>query len=170
MILILSVATVFDLRCEKIPNELILIGLLSGGFHFFSFGLRQNIGNYILGIFLPLILFFPFFVIKAFGAGDIKLLMMTGSFLGSKSNLRCIGLALLAAAMVGLVRLSTHTIILSRFDSLFRYIKNLLRKSNGTVGSSHPPYLTKERKEEYAKIHFSIYVLIGAALTVAFGL
>ena len=170
MILILSVATILDFRCEKIPNELILIGLLSGIFRFLASGLRQNIGNYILGIFLPLILFFPFFAIKAFGAGDIKLLMLTGSFLGSKSNLRCIGVALLAAAMVGLVRSLTHTIILSRFDSLFRYMKNLLKRTDGTAESNPSPYLTPERKAEYAKIHFSLYVLIGAALTMAFGL
>lgn len=160
----LSVAVLYDFRYEKIPNALILIGLVFGFFYRIVVCGDLRAGSILFGIIFPLILFFPFFVIKAFGAGDIKLLMMTGVYFGTEFNLRCIVLALLVAAMVGLVRLVVHKRILSRVDSLFGYLVILARLRGGKTGKS-VSYLTGERKEEVAKIHFSLYVLIGATVT-----
>ena len=154
----------YDFRYEKIPNKLILIGLIFGFFYRLAVCKDVLSVSMIFGIFLPLILFFPFFVIRAFGAGDVKLLMMTGIYFGINHNLRCIGLALLAAAMVGLVRLLIHRQIYTRFASLFGYIKELAGHLSSKTGKA-PPYLTAGRKTEAAKIHFSLYVLIGATIT-----
>lgn len=157
-------AVLYDFRYEKIPNALILIGLAFGFIYRLVVCGDCRIGSIVLGMFLPLLLFFPFFAIKAFGAGDIKLLMMTGVYFGTEHNFRCIGLALLAAAMVGLVRLMIHKKILSRFGSLFAYFKDLIRNLSGKTGISSP-YLSGKRKAEAAKVHFSLYVLVGATIT-----
>ena len=68
LILYLSVAVLYDFRYEKIPNMLILIGFIFGFFYRLAVCKDVLSVSMIFGIFLPLILFFPFFVIRAFGA------------------------------------------------------------------------------------------------------
>lgn len=167
LILIVAAAVAFDFASEKIPNILIILGILAGLYYRIGFLHDGAIGKIVFDLFFPLMLFFIFFVIKAFGAGDIKLLMVCGLFLGTANNLRCICLALLTAAMIGLFRLLIQGKLLSRFGSLFLYLKFLvvkLRYGNGEI----EPYLSKERTERVAKIHFSLPILTGVLLVVLF--
>jgi prepilin peptidase CpaA len=126
---------------------------------------ERRIPVLLLDLFLPLILFLAFFAIKAIGAGDIKLFMVTGIFLGSRTNLICIGLALLLSAVFGLVRLIQGHNLLSRIETLLLYGRELFRhlkyKGGGTI-----PYLTKERLDPISKIHLSLPILLGAVASV----
>ena len=163
----LTVAVVYDFTTEKIPNELIIIGLISGLAYRLLCGKDISVGKLMLDLFFPLILFFLFFVLRLFGAGDIKLLMVCGLFLGTNNNLRCICLALAVAAMNGLLRLFIHGKFRKRFDSLLRHVKTSLCviKQGGREIDS---YLTKEKAEKVAKVHFSLPILLGVTLTLLF--
>ena len=156
---------VYDFTTEKIPNELIIIGLVSGLIYRLLYGKDISVGKLMLDLIFPLILFFLFFVLRLFGAGDIKLLMVCGLYLGTNNNLRCICLALAVAAMNGLLRLFIHGKLRKRFDSLLRHVKTSLCviKQGGREIDS---YLTKEKAEKIAKVHFSMPILIGVTLTL----
>ena len=165
LFILLATAVVYDFVSEKIPNYLIVIGLFAGVVYRLIFCRDAAVGKIFFDLFFPFFLFFIFFVIKAFGAGDIKLLMICGVFLGTSDNLWCIALALAAAAMIGLVRLLIHKTLLTRFGSLFRYFKKLAlhyKYRNGEI----EPYLAGERLRGFGKIHFSLPILIGAVMTV----
>ena len=96
---------------------MIAAGLIMGILYRIVIKGERRIPVLLLDLFLPLILFLAFFAIKAIGAGDVKLFMVTGIFLGSKCNLLCIGLALLLAASYGLVRLIQGHHLLSSYLS-----------------------------------------------------
>lgn len=157
----MSSATVFDFLYEKIPNYMIAAGLIMGILYRIVIKGERRIPVLLLDLFLPLILFLAFFAIKAIGAGDVKLFMVTGIFLGSKCNLLCIGLALLLAASYGLVRLIQGHHLLSRIETLLLYGRDLIRhlkyKGGGTIF-----YLTGERLDPVAKVHLSLPILLGA--------
>ncbi len=167
MIFILSIAVLFDLLYDKVPNVLIAAGLITGLIYRLFFINPANIPVLAADLLIPFLLFFPFFLIRAFGAGDIKLLMVTGLYLGTVLNFRCIGFAIAAAAMIGIAKLLIHKRLLSRFGALLGYGKSLME--NIRLGRDIPPYMTPERTDEAAKIHFSLPVLIGTLLVLSIG-
>src|SRR5438552_10022495 len=82
MVLLVSTAAIYDVRFRRIPNWLVLIGLLLGlGFNVFLFewrGLRLS----LLGLGLASLIYFPLYLLRGMGAGDVKLMMALGSMVG----------------------------------------------------------------------------------------
>jgi prepilin peptidase CpaA len=79
--LVLSLSVVYDLTERKIPNALTLGGLLA------ALSLRlvmdpASVWSGVLGAGLGLLVALPLFALGAFGAGDGKLLVAVGAFLG----------------------------------------------------------------------------------------
>ena len=81
LITILMVATVMDLRTDRIPNAFILISLMTGLiYQYHTSGIQTTLIS-MMGILFSILLLFPTFMIRALGAGDIKLFGVIGCFL-----------------------------------------------------------------------------------------
>jgi prepilin peptidase CpaA len=82
LLLFLAGAVVTDLRARIIPNALVLTGALSGVLlailHPEGIGFLSAVG----GLGLGLAIFLPLYLLRAMGAGDVKLMAMAGAFLG----------------------------------------------------------------------------------------
>ena len=82
LLLFLAGAVITDLRARIIPNALVLAGALSGillaGLQPEGIGILRALGGLALG----LAIFLPLYLLRAMGAGDVKLMAMTGTFLG----------------------------------------------------------------------------------------
>src|SRR5712692_9909112 len=82
LVLIVGAAGIYDLRFRRIPNWLVLTGLVLGiglnGFLFEWAGLR----NAAMGFGLALLIYFPLYMLRAMGAGDAKLMAAVGSIVG----------------------------------------------------------------------------------------
>jgi prepilin peptidase CpaA len=76
------IAAVFDVRQRRIPNWLVLAALISGlALNTFLFewpGLRMS----LLGILLAFLIYFPLYLLRGMGAGDVKLMAAVGALVG----------------------------------------------------------------------------------------
>ena len=82
LVLIVSTAAIYDLRYRRIPNWLVLVGLVLGiGLNTFLFEL-QGLKQAALGLGLALLIYFPLYALRAMGAGDAKLMAAVGSIVG----------------------------------------------------------------------------------------
>jgi prepilin peptidase CpaA len=76
------IAGVYDIRYRRIPNWLVLpallVGLLLNGFLYYGPGLRES----ALGIGLALLVDMPLYLLRARGAGDVKLMAAIGAIVG----------------------------------------------------------------------------------------
>ena len=82
LVLIVVTAAIYDIRYRRIPNWLVLIGLVLGfGLNMFLFEL-QGLKLAALGMGLALAIYFPLYALRAMGAGDAKLMAALGSIVG----------------------------------------------------------------------------------------
>jgi prepilin peptidase CpaA len=82
LVLIVVTAGIYDLRYRRIPNWLVLIGLVLGlGLNTFLFEL-EGLTRAALGMGLALAIYFPLYLLRAMGAGDAKLMAAVGSIVG----------------------------------------------------------------------------------------
>jgi prepilin peptidase CpaA len=100
---LLSIAVASDLRRHRIPNLLILLGLvlgLLGQFYVHGIG---GVGDGVLGMLIGFAIFLPLYALGGMAAGDVKLMAMVGSFLAPQAALWAALFSLLAGALCGLL-------------------------------------------------------------------
>ncbi len=104
IIYVLSAAAV-DLTKHRIPNWLSgMAGILALLFQTLFFGFSGFLDSF-LGCLVGFSIFFPFYLWRAFGAGDVKAMAVIGMFLGPKGALFASLATLIAGSLIGLVYL-----------------------------------------------------------------
>lgn len=102
MAFVLTVAIV-DWRTHRIPNLLCsvaaLVGIALQTWLHGEAGLLSALGGAAVGF----AMFLPFYVVRAFGAGDVKAMATAGIFLGLGTTLLAVGMTLIAGALLGIL-------------------------------------------------------------------
>ncbi len=80
---VVLVAAVTDLRSRKIPNWLTLAGVLAGILlNSFLAVDRYNWRSALFGMGLAFLVYFPLYLLRGMGAGDVKLMAAVGALVG----------------------------------------------------------------------------------------
>lgn len=150
-----------DVQTKKISNRLILLGLFLGCIHNITkYGWKGSIYFLIL-ISLPVLIFYLLFLMRALGAGDIKLFSVISSCIGLEGFVEVAVFSFLAGAACSLFVLLHNRNLYGRIAYLSHYIRTaLLTKS-----------ITKYDYESDGKqncIHFSASILVGFFVYLAF--
>jgi prepilin peptidase CpaA len=94
----------------------------------------------LLGAIIPIIAFFPFFIIRMIGAGDIKLFSVIGCLMGWNFILNNIIYTFFIATIIAIVLIISRKDVLHRikylFSLLLNYVlsKNMLKYEKGEGG------------------------------------
>ena len=118
LLLFLFAAVFTDIRERRIPNALTGAGLATG--LLLAMLLPQGVGlkASLLGALTGLACFLPMYAFRAMGAGDVKLMAMSGAFLGPLDTFESVLWVLLAGGVLAL---------------LFALRRGVLRKVLGNV-------------------------------------
>src|SRR5258708_376980 len=93
---ILTAAAYTDLRSHRIPNKLIVLGLIMAGvFQLVASGAHGLLSGFLAAA-LGLGCFMPLYALRAMGAGDVKLMAVVGFFTSPRGVLYAVVLSLLA--------------------------------------------------------------------------
>jgi prepilin peptidase CpaA len=106
LICLVAQAAVTDLAMRKIPNVLILSGLLlalilhlMGGQHW------APVSQWLAGSLAGFFLFLPLYLLRGMAAGDVKLMAMVGAFSGPLAALQIAALSYLIGGALALLML-----------------------------------------------------------------
>lgn len=124
-----------DVKSHRIPNRLVFVGaglglllnsVLPEGTGFVS-GLPGALGFWtaLEGLALGMIIFLPMYILRAMGAGDVKLMAMVGAFIGPNA---LIGTIVLTFLIGGLLSLLT-ALRLGTLDRLFDNLRTMMMSS-----------------------------------------
>ena len=151
----------------QIPNVIIVSGLIIGIFYRVLCMGERNYFVILLGIIIPVLLFFPLFLIRAMGAGDIKLFAVTGTFFTIGENLKCIVLAIMLGGVFALIKVLFYRNLRERLKYMFAYFRNVLQFA-GTGSFCGFSYVDRENDEciKRAGIKFSLPILIAAIIVM----
>lgn len=156
-----------DLTDCRIPNFFILLGLPVGLAYRVFILMDRNYLEIAAAILLPLIIFFPFFVIHAFGAGDIKLFMVVGSFVSPQNMILCIFWTCVTGAFIGLLKMFVYGNFGERIRYFLSYVKNLVTGIKNKDMTLAPYFVNGETEEKKrARLHFSIPILLGTVIAM----
>jgi prepilin peptidase CpaA len=103
LLLFLAGAVITDLRARIVPNALVLAGAMTG---FLLAALHPQGTDFLSavgGLALGLAVFLPLYLLRAMGAGDVKLMAMAGAFLGYAAILEAALWVLLTGGALTLV-------------------------------------------------------------------
>ena len=102
LIMFVVAVAITDCRTHRIPNLLCataaILGLSAQMWLHGQDGLLTALGGAAIGF----AMFLPFYVLRAFGAGDVKAMATVGIFLGVESTLLAVGATLIAGAVLGI--------------------------------------------------------------------
>ena len=152
-ILFLLMASITDLKFNKVKNSHILIAVFIGFFfNSLSLGIEGSITAFV-GLIIPLIIGYPLFLFGFIPAGDIKLFMAFGAMNG----INVTGYLLIITLLLG----GVYSIILlfrskdfSGFISFYRYIKVMI------ITRQLSPYVSKKSiKFPLAPVTFISYLV-----------
>lgn len=102
LVVLLGLAVVTDIDQRKIPNKLVVFGLLIGMVCHAWLGGFGALALAFAGMFVGFLCLLPFYAAGGMGAGDVKLMAMCGAFLGPVYAVVAVVASLVVGGIVGL--------------------------------------------------------------------
>lgn len=159
LLLLLFFAAYSDYRSHRIPNALVLAGLL--------FGMLYNLivpafpGTTRLlplwGLMTGLLMFLPMYALGIMGAGDVKLMAMVGAFLGPGETLQAVLASLIAGGILALV----HVIGKGTGRRLLHNISMLFRQGLFALAHGALPDWQLTHEQSAGKMPFGVAIAVG---------
>jgi len=124
--ILVAIAAIFDIRYRRIPNWLVLAGIIIGfAWNVTSFG-WQGLGRASAGLGLGFVLYFPLYLLRARGAGDVKLLAAVGAVTGPRNCLWIFFLTAILGGVIALILLAFRGRVRQTFFNVGWIIRDLL--------------------------------------------
>jgi prepilin peptidase CpaA len=157
------------LKSYKIPNFIILIGYFLSLIFFHQEYEWTSICKWAGNILIPILILFPLFLIKALGAGDIKLFSVIGGFFGLSYAIQLMAISFVIGAILSLLQIIRYKNLKFRLLFFSSYLKELHLKIT-TQNVKKFEYYDKKRDGTEGVIHFSIAIFLGFIINMVFSL
>jgi prepilin peptidase CpaA len=105
---LLGIAVASDVRRHRIPNFLVVLGLVLGLASQAYTGGISGLGDGMLGMLIGFGVFLPLYALGGMAAGDVKLMAMVGSFMTPHFALWTAFFSLIAGGLCGLLLVLLH--------------------------------------------------------------
>lgn len=162
LILLLIAAVYTDFKYDKINNGIILTGIVLGLFLRIMENGLQGICCAGFVILISFSMLYPLYRIGGLGAGDVKLLIMTGSFVPADMLLHIILYSFIIGAILSIGKMISEDNFMERMRYLLSYLADVLRTGQWKLYGENLNLDSHRYKSN--KIHFALPVCISVML------
>jgi prepilin peptidase CpaA len=157
------VAAVYDMRFRRIPNWLVLAGIIAGfAWNTYASGF-SGLGHAAEGLGLGFALYFPLYLLKARGAGDVKLLAAVGAIVGPGNCFWVFLLTAILGGVIAMIVVMLHGRVRHTFFNVSWILSDLM-KLRAPSQSSEELDVTKSKG---LRLPHGAMIAVGAAAFVA---
>jgi prepilin peptidase CpaA len=139
LLLLVSVAAVNDLATRRIPNRLLLAGLVGA---LFLHALSAEPGAAVLSAFggmaLGLAIFLPFYLVQGMAAGDVKMMAVIGFFTGPAEAFQIAILTWCAGGVMALLLILLRNRMRLAFVNIGRLLSRLVAPGTTLADATLP--------------------------------
>lgn len=151
-----------DLKTDRIPNGFILFGIACGIVDSILSG--REITSILASVFLAFLLMYPLYMIGAFGAGDVKLLILIGAFQRPRELMIILAGAFVIGAGFSLIKLATEKNGVERLRYFISYLQDVWRTGHWKIYGEN---LKKDYHTYWKnKIHFAVPILFSTVCRI----
>ena len=162
LIVMILLAVITDLSAHKIPNSLVVIGLTASllGQCFAT----QGVGglNWLLGVAVAFACFIPLYLLRGMAAGDVKLMMAVGGFLGYPLIITALAYSYMAGGVIAIA----YVLFKGRFRLLVQNLYSLIIDQFVKTTSGVDVYDGKVIKQSVGQMPFALAIAIGTLVTL----
>lgn len=156
---LLSIAAISDMRTGRIPNWLVCSGVLYAlAYNTLYPAYPRDIGILFAlgGLSVGLVALLPAYLLRVLGAGDVKLMAMVGSFIGTSAAVEAVLASLITGGMLAVV-LSLYS------GRLPLMLRNLVALFRGTVltFATVPGGLTVRGGRSAGRMPYGLAIALG---------
>lgn len=160
LLLLLLAAAICDLRTRRIPNWLTFGGTTAALLYSLvapahSGGLLWALGG--LGIGLALML--PLYLLRAMGAGDVKLMAMAGSFIGPEGAWEAVIFVFIVGGLLAVVYALWHRVM----GKLLRNTEQTVQLFFMTVAAGMRPDARASTAQSIGSLPYGVSIALGTA-------
>ena len=151
---LLAAAVSTDLVCRKVPNQLCMLGIITGCYLCVSgYGLQAGSMIFLKSILWPVCLLFPVYLIGGVGAGDVKLIAAVSAMMGGARIGQLILISFLIGAVFALLRL------IRKRQLWYRSGKAAAHMTRCILSHKISRYQTIEEPDSY--LHFTVCIYLA---------
>ena len=156
-------AAVTDLAIRRIPNVLVLSGLgIAVALHWHGGPAGALVSTWLAGLAVGFLLFLPLYLLRGMAAGDVKLMAMTGAFVGPALALRIALLTCLIGGILAIV-IVLHN---GRWRILWHNLVAILTPLLVSLGGVPQTRVTLSRDTSAGGIPYGVAIALGTVCVV----
>ena len=158
----LILAVITDLSSRKIPNSLVLFGLIVS--LLLQCFVAQGAGglNWLAGVAVAFACFIPLYLLRGMAAGDVKLMMAVGGFLGYPLIITAVAYSYLAGGAMAIC----YVLFKGRFRQLTQNLYSLIIDQFIKTTSGVDVYDGQVIKQSVGQLPFALAIAIGTFVTL----
>ncbi len=150
-LLLLGLAVYFDLRYMRIPNAVILSGILGAIFLWIQRSDTGGVIEFLIYLMIPVIILYPVYLLGGLGAGDVKLFSALSVIVGWRFCLSIMIYSFIFGASIGILRWIRNGDFLCRMRDFRLDLQNILvYKQNSAC------FIGKKEK-----LHFTVPIILA---------
>ena len=152
-LLLLIAAVVTDLRTYRVPNGLVVSGMIVGGI-LFLLGVRPGGVFYFLGDLMgPMVLLYPVYRMRGIGAGDVKLCAALATIVGARHTLFILIISFFIGGIWGVSRWILQGQLCYRLHAMRHILGDGLSCKQSSAYYAHT--------DNMDKLHFTVCILLA---------